>query len=99
MDPGSRQESAPEQSLEPLGSAPTAMVPARPVVVAMIPVTTAIAVATAIHAALPPAFAAAEPASPMRQDGKAALLAVVEGLVQRISRIRDLLQRRRRRGH
>src|SRR5260221_8108212 len=41
---------------------------------------------------------AAEPAH-MGQDGQPAFLAVVEGLVERVSRVSDLLHRRRRGRH
>src|ERR1700722_9783339 len=84
---------ASEPGLEPLGAAPAAMVSVRPVAEAAIAV-----LAAAIHAALPPALAA-EPVSPVCQDGEPALLAFVEGLVQRVSRIGDLLHRGRRGSH
>src|SRR3984957_17638192 len=68
---------------EPLGAAPVAAI--------------AVPAAIAVHATLktmvaPPALAA-EPASHMGQDGEPAFLAVVEGLVERVGRIGDLLQR------
>src|ERR1700680_2935782 len=63
---------------------------------------TTIPIATAIHAVLEAATSptfAAEPARPVRQDGEAALLAVVQGLVERVSCIGHLLHRRCRGGH
>src|SRR5258708_2960503 len=68
------------------------------------PLVTAIPVAVVaipVHAALEPvvpAFAAAK-AFHMGQHGETTLLALVEGLVERVGRIRDLLQRRRRGSH
>src|ERR1700730_9279390 len=59
----------------------------------------AIAVHTALHPAVPPAVFAAEPAAVMGQQGQAALLAVVERLVERVGRVGDLLQRRCRSCH
>src|ERR1700722_10825140 len=86
--------------LEPFGASP-AVIPARPAiaVVAMIriipviPVAAAITVAIAIIAIfmVPPAFVAE-----MRENLEAALLAVVEGLVERVGGIGDTLQHRRR---
>src|SRR6185437_253496 len=70
-------------SSEPLR---TAVVPALAVAVA--------AVHAALVAVVPPAVAAAKPVLHMGQDLEAALLAVVQRLVERIGRIRDLLQRR-----
>src|SRR6266852_2494356 len=59
-------------------------------------------VAIAVHAALEamaPPMPAAEAARHMGQDGEPALLAVVQGLVEWVSRVRDALHRRRRRRH
>src|ERR1700719_1198717 len=83
--------------LEPFGVA-AATIAAR----TAISIATAIPIATAIHAvfeaATSPTFTA-EPARPVRQDGEAALLAVVQGLVERVSCIGDLLHRRCRGRH
>src|SRR3984893_11444367 len=90
--------------LEPFRAAAITPVPARPTVaIVTIPLKAAtpaaIAVAT-IHAAalespVPPA-SATELAFLMRQKGEAAFLAVVEGLVEWVGRVGDLLHRRRR---
>src|SRR5882724_10222588 len=90
--------------LELLGAAPVPPIPARPA----IPVITAIPiVATApiaviavhsAHEAMGSPAPAAETAFRMRQDRKPAFLGVVEGLVERVSRISDALHRCRR-GH
>src|SRR6476646_2985257 len=69
-------------ALEPL--APAVTIHARP---------TAVAIPAALEAAVPPT-SAAEAASHMGQDGEAALLAVVQGLVERVGRVRDPLHRR-----
>src|SRR5664279_5923865 len=82
--------------LEPLGAASAIAVPAGsavpiPVVTA-IPVKAAIAAIAIHHAVLEAAVApapAAKPALHMRQDRQAALLAVVEGLVERVGSIGD----------
>src|SRR5215208_1321667 len=65
--------------------------------VAVVPVS----VALPAHFALvvPPASPAAEPAVHTGQHGKPALLAVIEGLVERVGGFRDLLHGRRRGGH
>src|ERR1700675_4210408 len=70
------------------------------VAVHMIPVAAAVPIA-AHHAMLEAAMmpTTAEPAFHMGQDGKPALLAVVERLVERVGRIGDLLQRGRRGRH
>src|ERR1700730_13980815 len=57
-----------------------------------------VAVHAALEPAMPPAFRA-KLAAAMGQERKPALLAVVESLVERVSRIRDLLQRRGRGRH
>src|ERR1700730_4091298 len=57
-----------------------------------------VAVHAALEPAVPPAFCA-KLAAVMGQQRKPALLAVVERLVERVSRIRDLLQRRGRGRH
>src|SRR6267378_7137065 len=66
------------------------------------PLRTAPAIPIAVHAALeamvPPASAAG-PASHMRQDGQATFLAVVQRLVERVSRVSDSLHRRSRGCH
>src|SRR4051812_32464437 len=81
--------------LQPLGAAfavPVASGAAIPIITA-IPVAATVAV-VALKTAMVPAFTA-EPAFHMGQDRKASLLAVVQGLVERIGGIGDLLQRRR----
>src|SRR3984885_1397855 len=80
--------------LQPLGAAPSVSVAAR----SAIPVITAIPIAATItvvtlKTALTPTFAA-ETAFHVGEDREAALLAVVEGLVQRIGGVGDLLQGR-----
>src|SRR6202790_3021895 len=73
---------------EPVGAAAVAVIP--------------VAIAVAIHAMLVAAmaFAALGPALHMvGQDGEAAFLAVVQRLVERVSRVGDLLHRCRRAGH
>src|ERR1700731_2133387 len=83
--------------LEPFGVA-AATIAAR----TAISIATGIPIATAIHAVLEAATSptfAAEPARPVREDGEAALLAVVQGLVERVSCIGDLLHRRCRGRH
>src|ERR1700730_5068001 len=95
-----------DRRLWPLEPFRAAAVPARPTVaIVTIPLKAAIAAAvavTAIHVALvspmSPAVSA-EPALHVGQDGEAAFLAVVEGLVERIRRVRDTLHRRRRARH
>src|SRR5881227_2698660 len=65
-----------------------------------VPIVTTIPVAAhhaVVEAVVPPA--SAKPASHMGQDGKPALLALIQRLVQRVRRICDLLQGRRRGGH
>src|SRR6266481_746414 len=57
-----------------------------------------VAVHAALEPAVPPAFCA-KLATAMGQKRKPALLTVVERLVERVSRIRDLLQRRSRGRH
>src|SRR3984893_2039060 len=74
---------------EPLRAFPVTMVPARAAV-------TIVAAITVAKAVVPPALAV--PAH-MRQDGKATFLAFIEGLVERVSRVSDLLQRCRRGRH
>src|SRR6476646_5696890 len=87
----------------PLGT-PAAAIPVRPAiaVVAMIPIipmilvaaiTIPVAIAIIVGFMTPPAFVAE-----MREHLETTLLAVVEGLVERISGIRDTLQHSRR-GH
>ena len=86
--------------LEPLG-APATVIPARPAiaVVAMIPIiamipVTAITIPVAVTFMVPPALVAK-----MREHLEATLLAVVEGLVERVGGIRDTLQHGRRGRH
>src|SRR5258707_7680341 len=74
-------------ALEPL--APVATIHARP---------TPVAIHAALEAAMPPT-SAAEAAPHIGQDGEAAFLAVVQGLVERISRVCDPLHRRCRGWH
>src|SRR5260370_10638934 len=69
-------------ALEPL--APAATIHARPAPVA---------IHAALEAAVPPT-SAAEAAPHMGQDGEAAFLAVVQGLVERVGRVCDPLHRR-----
>src|SRR5580704_18580585 len=76
------------------GSEPPGAVPSVPVHAGA-----AIAVHAALHPAMPPAAFAPEPAAAMGQEGEAALLAVVERLVERVGRVGDLLQRRSRSRH
>src|SRR5438105_637682 len=75
--------------LEPLAPAAMLHAPAIPLAV------------TIVHAAhesvVPPASAAEPPHT--RQDGEPALLAIVQGLVERVSRVRDALHRRRGGSH
>src|SRR5438105_4320972 len=60
-----------------------------------IPVVTAVAVkAHSVLEPMPPAFPAPEPVH-MGQDGEPALLAVIERLVERVGRVRDLFHGRR----
>src|ERR1700694_3273412 len=82
--------------LEPLRVTSATVIPAR----SAIPIVAVIAVA-AIRAMLESMVlpASAELASHMGQDGKAAFLAVVEGLVERVGRVSDTLHRRRRGCH
>src|SRR5882724_2651051 len=88
--------------LKPLRTASAAMVPARPTIPIVTTIPIVIAVAT-IHATLEatvtPSATAAEPAFYTRQDGKTTFLPVVEGLVERIGRVRDTLHRCRRGNH
>src|SRR5260221_2178496 len=79
--------------LEPLGAATIHAGPAIPIVT-MVP----IAIAAIHHAPVPPA-STAEAAFHMRQEGEPALLAVIEGLGERSSRVRDTLHRRSHRRH
>src|SRR5436309_7715257 len=77
-------------ALEPLASAATIHAGrATPV---------AIAVHAALKAVLPP-MPTAQAASHMGQDGEPAFLAVVQGLVERVSDVGDTLHRRRRGRH
>src|SRR5437667_5318567 len=76
--------------LEPLASAAT--------IYARRATPVAIAVHAALKAVLPP-MPAAEAAPHMGQDGEPAFLAIVQGLVERVSRVGDPLHRRRRGRH
>src|SRR3954452_14451919 len=76
-------------SLEPLAPAAMLHAPAIPLAV--------IAVHAAHKPVVPPAPASEPPHT--RQDGEAALLAIVQGLVERISRVRDARHRRRGGSH
>src|SRR5882757_5088078 len=82
---------------EPLGAALVrgAIAVVTVAVVAAIPVPAAIAIVTipfkTLHTALPPALAAATNPIHSGQHGKPALLAVIQRLVERIGRVRDLL--------
>src|SRR5216683_3532120 len=71
---------------EPLSVALAVMIPARPAIA----IVATIAV-TALGSPMPPTLGA-EAAFHMGQHGEAAFLALVEGLVKRVSRVRDLLQ-------
>src|SRR6516162_5042471 len=64
--------------------------------VAAVPVQPAVTSHAALHPAMPPAFATVSVAG---QDGKTALLAIVERLVERIGGVRDLLHGGGRGGH
>src|SRR5438034_6878810 len=77
-------------ALEPLASAAT--------IYARRATPVAIAVHAALKAVLPP-MPAAEAAPHMGQDGEPAFLAIVQGLVERVSRIGDPLHRRLRGRH
>src|ERR1700691_6138261 len=68
--------------LEPFGAS-AAVIPARPAIAVA-------AIAIAVRFMVPPALVAE-----MREELEATLLAVVKGLVERIGRIRDALQRGR----
>src|SRR5579859_1545280 len=71
----------------------------RTAALAAVPLVVAIAAHHAVtEAAAPPALSA-KAAGPVRQDGEAALLAVVQRLVKRIGGIGDLLHGGRRRRH
>src|SRR6266481_8439897 len=90
--------------LELLGAAPVTPIPARPaipVITAVPIVATAPIAVIAVHSAHeamgPPA--SAETAFRMRQDRKPALLGIIKGLVERVSRISDVLHRSRRGRH
>src|SRR5215210_2257476 len=80
-------------TLQPLWTAPATTIPAG-VAVPTIPVPTGRAV---VESAVAPC--STEPAAHMRQDRKPAFLAVIEGFVERVRRVRDLLQGRRRNCH
>src|SRR5882757_1754616 len=85
--------------LEPLRAALATMVPARPAVPVITTAPIAVIAVRAAHEPVVPPASATEPAFHMRQDGEATLLAVVERLVERISRVRDPLHRCRRGRH
>src|ERR1700733_1570269 len=87
---------SPPASSKPPGVAPAAMVPARAAIpiVTTIPIVAAVAVpsvAIPLELTVPPVLAFAT-VSHVGQDLQAALLAVIQRLVERVGRIRHLLQ-------
>src|SRR6266702_2141091 len=86
--------------LEPFGATLIPAGSAIPIVTVPIVAASPVAV-VAVQAAHEPTVTptAVKPALHMRQDREATFLAVVQGLVERTSRIRDALHRRRRGGH
>src|SRR5690349_5154180 len=91
---------------EPLGAAPIGAAVAlralavEPVVIETLhPAAVAVAAEFAVEMAMPPALAATTEAIHAGQHGETPLLAVIQRLVERVRRIRDLLHRGGRRPH